>query len=184
MKRTTYGIFAGILITASSVVGCIVRHEQFDNGCAGHLYRASIASSTEVAAAELDTALEWAEAHDLTHGTTAIFYPSPGQDIGFWYQNLRGARDNLRQVSKSASPLERSNVLLKLRESLGAMPSEICDYPHTLAIIVWNFSGLLLALGCLIAGIADDIREESQEVRDIKKKIAAKKAAKKEGATS
>ena len=40
------------------------------------------------------------------------------EDVGFWYQNLKASLGELDQVSLTASQLEKSNLLIKLRETL------------------------------------------------------------------
>ena len=40
------------------------------------------------------------------------------EDVGFWYQNLKASLGELEQVSSTATQLEKSNLLIKLRETL------------------------------------------------------------------
>jgi hypothetical protein len=103
---------------------------QFKRACTDHLHRASVANTTELASSELGIGLKYLEDHALTAGNTAIFYQTPTDDIGFWYQNLKAAQGVLQHVPKDASQLERTNVLLKLKESIVSPPGDIAVYPN------------------------------------------------------
>jgi len=65
----------------------------------------------------LTKALSYLEANNLTSGYTSIFWQTPDEDIDFWYRNLKASQQELENL-KSDSPLERTNVLMKLRETL------------------------------------------------------------------
>src|SRR5688572_14657984 len=82
----------------------------------GHLKRAANANTIETAAQELETALARMEARGMTAGTTAVFYATPADDVGYWHRNLREAHAELKALPSDVAPLERSNMLLKLRE--------------------------------------------------------------------
>src|SRR5512146_3192624 len=90
----------------------------FDQQCEGFLKRASDANTVEMARAELEQAIAYAERHDLTSGYTSVLYRTPDEDVGFWYRNLVASRAELARVSESTTQLERTNVLMKLRETL------------------------------------------------------------------
>jgi hypothetical protein len=109
------------LFTALFATWGIVRfsnYMSFEIGCGGHLKRAADANTIELAAAELEQAIVYAEKHDLTKGSTHLLFATPDLDIGFWYKNISSARNELREVSPNASNLEKTNMLMKLRETL------------------------------------------------------------------
>jgi hypothetical protein len=119
---------------------------QFQRACTDHFHRAAVANTIEMASQELEVGLKYLEAHDLTAGNTALFYETPEDDIGFWYQNLKTAEGVLQRVPKDASLLERTNVLLKLKESIVPPPSDIANYPNQrtwFAILMVIFAGFL-----------------------------------------
>ncbi len=83
----------------------------------GHLKRAADANSIELALAELTTSLDYIEKNNLTRGYTSIVYKTPDEDLEFWYKNLKASKEELEKTENSSS-LEKTNVLLKLRETL------------------------------------------------------------------
>ena len=112
---------------------------QFDRGCGGRLKRAADANVVSLAKQELGTAIAYAERNGLTSGYTSVFWTTPDEDLGFWYANLKAAYGELEGLSADATLLERSNVLLKLRETLldhgqrgehVTAPDGISRYPH------------------------------------------------------
>lgn len=127
----------------------------FDQQCEGHLERAAHSNSIETATEELETAVGFLEKNNLTEGYTTIFESlrTPDEDIGFWYRNLATSLKQLQKLPKDITPLERSNVLLKLHESLTANqkgqsivhPSGVARYPHN---VQW---GVCLVLSALVA---------------------------------
>lgn len=94
------------------------RSVQFDNGCSGRLKRAADANTVEIAKTELKAALEHLEANNLTRGYTSILYQTPDEDIGFWYKNLKASLEELEKVTEETPQVEKTNVLMKLRETL------------------------------------------------------------------
>jgi len=91
----------------------------FHINCGGHLERAANANSIELAKKELDTALTYIEEKGLTKGNTAIFFETPANDLGYWYENLNATRNEVTLLSgQEITPLETSNVLMKLRETV------------------------------------------------------------------
>ncbi len=126
----------------------------FDRECIGHLRRAANASTVEIAARELEIALNYLVAHRLTRGYTSVFYRTPDEDIGYWYRNLKDALAELRSVRPEASIQERSSLLLKLRGTIldhGSQggdeitkPTGISLYPHNLLFGMWGIISLAL----------------------------------------
>lgn len=106
-------------------IGCwcffaYMNHLKFENGCFGHLTRAGHANTIEAAREEIESAVTFLEKENITEGYTAIFegLKTPDEDIGFWYKNLKASLEQLKKIPKEVSALERSNVLLKLRETV------------------------------------------------------------------
>lgn len=118
-KKPNYIVpfFFLLMLVGLVVPACITSH-RFEVGCEGHLKRAADANTVELALVELDTAIQYAEAHNLTSGTTAVVLPKPDEDLGFWYRNLVASRDELRNLGPSETPLTKTNTLIKLRETL------------------------------------------------------------------
>ena len=124
----------------------IVKAVSFSINCEAYLKRAATANTIELAKPELVKAIEYAENNNLTNGIVSIFIKNPTNDIGFWYNNLKASYDELEKIPDDASPLEKTNVLMKLRESLtnGSdsngtevfVPSGISIYPYN-AVYFW-----------------------------------------------
>src|ERR1035437_6788024 len=96
----------------------IYRNVCFGIDCGGHMERAGSANSVELARQELETVVKYAEKHHMRSGYTSVFYNTPNEDVGFWYTNMKASLDELRKVNNESTPLEKSNLLIKLRESL------------------------------------------------------------------
>jgi len=88
--------------------------------CLGYLKRAADSNTVERAHTEMDRALKYLDEHKIRSGYTSVVYNTPNEDIGFWYKNLVDAKMELAKVkeNKQATELEKSNVLMKLRETL------------------------------------------------------------------
>ena len=80
--------------------------------------RASNANTIETAIEELNSSIGYLEENKLTTGYTSVFYRTPDEDISFFYKNLVDSRDELMKVDSTTTQLERTNLLMKLRETL------------------------------------------------------------------
>lgn len=107
-------VFVAALITPAIV---IVKNIQFKQQCSGYIKQAADANSVELAADRLQKAIDYAEANGLTSGYTSVLYKTEDENVGFWYQNLKTCLTELEEA-KDATQLEKSNVLMKVRESL------------------------------------------------------------------
>ena len=130
-------VFVAALITPAIV---IVKNIQFKQQCSGYIKQAADANSVELAADRLQKAIDYAEANGLTSGYTSVLYKTEDENVGFWYQNLKTCLTELEEA-KDATQLEKSNVLMKVRESLTdqgengtvlTIPDGISRYPHNL----------------------------------------------------
>ena len=103
--------------------------------CIGYLEMAADANSVELAEKHLSKGIEYLEKNNLKYGSTGIFFHTPGNNIEFWYENLKSAQIQLQEF-ESESELEESNILMKLRETLldetGEVthPNMISFYPN------------------------------------------------------
>ncbi|MEO0585702.1 MAG: hypothetical protein AAF135_26055 [Bacteroidota bacterium] len=159
MMRKYMGV---VMLLASFVVFGIRIYDGvvINQNVTGHLKNAADANTVELAEQELTIALNYLEANGLTEGYTSILYDTPKDDISFWYRNLKASQEELRTLSTSSS-LEKTNVLMKLRETLVdvgestkvTMPRGLGRHPHNgiwagvttsaLIALVW---GLVLVL--------------------------------------
>lgn len=133
------------------------RNIEFSQACSGHLKLAADANTPALAISELEVAVEYLEKKGLTSGYTSIFIRMPKDNIGFWYTNLRDSLLELKRLSPEASELEKSNTLMKLRQTLlDHTPSgESVTVPSSIAIFPYNrlLAGFSV-VWALVAGIA------------------------------
>lgn len=120
----------------------------------GHLKRAANANTIETAAQELETALVRMEARGMTSGTTAVFYATPADDVGYWHRNLREAHAELKALPSDAAPLERSNMLLKLRETILEQDSDGEDVTQPGGIAVFPNNKAFALIATLLSGLS------------------------------
>ena len=139
----------------------IVQEVLFNRNVEGHLKRAAYASTIELAEKELEVAVSYLKEHRMTSGYTSILWTTPDEDIGFWYTNLVASLEELRKVQGGATQLEKSNILMKLRETLvdqGQMvhvtvPRGISIFPHNVAYFFWAFGSLFVGVVSVIFGL-------------------------------
>jgi hypothetical protein len=134
-------VFFGIVLCMPLVILLtwrIVCSYGFSIECSGYLKRAADANTVELARLQLDIAIKYIEENNLTNGYCSIFLKQPKNDIRFWYNNLKASAEELASISQTASQLEKTNVLMKLRETLLdhgesttiTMPDGISIYPN------------------------------------------------------
>lgn len=134
-----------------------------DRNCTGHLKRAADANSVDLAKKELSTAVGYLEANDLTKGYTSIVYNTPDEDIEFFYNNLKESQKELAKIDSTTTSLEKTNVLMKLRETLLdsnekgtaiTYPNGLAKYPHNLLWVILDIlAGFIVLL--IIAALKD-----------------------------
>jgi hypothetical protein len=119
-----------------------------------YLKRAANANTVELAKPQLDMAVEYLEDHNLMSGVVSIFFNNPTNDVGYFYQNLKACQNELEQVDPNASQLEKSNLLMKLRETLVdgdkiIKPNGLSIYPNNKLFFWWAIISLI---GMIIFG--------------------------------
>ncbi|MGD1848288.1 MAG: hypothetical protein ACFB10_23080 [Salibacteraceae bacterium] len=143
--------FGVILILISLVIfGMrISKGIQFKQNVIGYLKRAADANTIELAEKELTKVIDFLEAKNLTSGYTSIFYQTPDEDLDYWYRNLKASQLELQQL-ESESALERTNVLIKLRETLVDVGEKTkVTVPKGLAVYPQNLLWALLMLAAV-----------------------------------
>lgn len=124
----------------------IVSAINFDIECGGYLERAANSNSIELAKENLDKAITYIEAKNLTSGQVSIFLRQPKNDVGYWYKNLKSAQEQLQNTKDNTMELEKTNILMKLRETLTdhgkegtnvTCPNGISVYPNNV-ILFWT----------------------------------------------
>lgn len=154
MKQLVIILCAIALLVSGGII--FVKKLDFNQNCSGRLERAATANTVELAITELDAAIKYAEIHGYTHGYTSVFYKTPDEDVEFWYNNLVASRAELASLPEDASTLEKTNTLMKLRESLTdtsegetkvIYPADgLAFYPHNFA---WGILRLFMWLAVI-----------------------------------
>jgi hypothetical protein len=103
-----------LLLVAVSVV-MVIKHIELKQNCTGYLKRAADAKTAKL---QLNKAIAYLEQNNLTSGYTSVLWKTPDEDIEFWYKNLKASEGELSKVDSTTSSLERTNILMKLRETL------------------------------------------------------------------
>lgn len=159
--KAVFGILF-VLIFVLWIGGRMYTSIMFGIDCEGYLKRAADANTVELASKQLDIALSYLEKNQMTNGYTSILYKTPDEDIGFWYNNIKSSYQELQKVTDQTSQLEKTNILMKLRETLLdndqngtsiTYPEGISRAPNNTAWAFFGtFSVILLVLGCLLLG--------------------------------
>lgn len=140
----------------------VVKDVVFDINCSDRLKRAADANTVELATQEMEAVVSFLEANQLTAGYTSILYRTPDEDVGFWYTNLNSALSELKNVKPEATQLEKTNVLMKLRETILdsgesgvkiTVPSGMSIFPHNVIYLLMAIITSVVAIvgACLIA---------------------------------
>lgn len=156
-------VLSVLLWAGLRIYNCIV----YDIDCGGHIKRAADANTVDLATQEMKTVITYLEARGMTSGYTSVLYRTPDEDVGFWYQNLKASLDELNKVKPETTQLERSNILIKLCETLldhgesvtVTDPSGISIFPNNVAYAWFGWLSLVAAIvgaAALIFFIEDD----------------------------
>lgn len=133
----------------------IVKSIQFNQNCEGYLKQAADANTVELALDRMNKAIDYIEANDLTHGYTSVIYRTEDENVEYWYTNLKACQKELQEGINSDSQLERSNILMKTRETLTdigedgtvmTIPKGISRYPNN------TLFGILFAISMVYIG--------------------------------
>ena len=153
--------FSLALIVCAFIVPiiCIVRGIAFNQNCGGYLEQAANANSVELALERLNLAIDYVETNDMTDGYTSVLWKTESDNVGYWYCNLKTCQQELESCLNS-SQLEKTNVLLKVRESLTDIsehgtelttPNGISRFPNNAVFGILNWVSLLMfIIGCCI----------------------------------
>lgn len=150
-------ILLGMIVPVFAIINSI----RFDQECGGFLKQTADANTAEIALERLNIAIAYAEAHNLTSGYTSVLWKTEDENIGFWYRNLKACQSEL-EACLDGTQLEKSNVLMKVRESLTdsgkdhtqlTIPTGISRYPKNAWFLVLGWMSAFYILAGLIFGI-------------------------------
>ena len=138
-----------LFILALSIFGItIVKNIVLKQNCIGYLKRAADANTVEIASKQLEIAILYLEESNLTTGYTSVLWKTPDEDIEFWFNNLKASQIELSKVNENTSSLEKTNLLMKLRETLIdngdkgdnlVFPQGLSRYPNNMlfGLLMW-----------------------------------------------
>lgn len=119
-----------------------------------YLKLAADAPSLPLAERYLSTAIRNIESRGWTSGNTALIFKVPRLDLGLWYQNTNGAFVEVKalvSMDQALTPVDRSNALVKLRETL--MDGNALTFPKWIELAPHNafffWATLLSMLGSI-----------------------------------
>lgn len=155
MKLTSliFLLFSIVLLCGSCGMSC-AKEISFDQDIGAHLKCAADAQTVEVAQSELSLAIANIEERGLTRGYTGIVYNTQEDNLGFWYHNLKTSQAELASVAGSTDVLTKSNVLMRLRNTLLdhtsqgeriTVPTNAAFYPNVFAYVVLPFFWIIMA---------------------------------------
>jgi hypothetical protein len=131
----------------------------WDIDCGGHLKRAADANTVDLAVQELEVVVKYLEDNRMTEGYTSVLYREPSEDVGFWYNNIKASLVELKALPKNATDLEKSNMLMKLRQTLldhsngtenVTKPDGISRFPNNK---VWWGTGMMGMLSLMVGAV-------------------------------
>ena len=166
-----------VLILAACVVFGfrISKNIEFKQNVKGYLKRAADASTVQLANEEISKAINYLEVNDMTTGYTSVLYKTPDEDIDFWFRNLKASQHEL-QALKSESALEKTNVLIKLRETLldtgektkVTVPKALHLYPNN-KVWAWLKALAVLCLfwGIILIAMPFDKKEQERKKKEV-----------------
>ncbi|MEZ4911499.1 MAG: hypothetical protein R2774_11650 [Saprospiraceae bacterium] len=157
----------GLILTSLIIFGIrISKGIGLKQNVTGYLKRAADANTIKLANEELTKAINYLESKNLTSGYTSILWKTPDEDIDFWYRNLKASQSELQNL-KSESALEKTNVLIKLRETLldsgqktkVTVPAGLAVFPNNK---LWAFLMSIAMLSCFIGFIIPAIEADKK----------------------
>lgn len=159
--KIIFGMFSMVAVVAffAWAGARIYANIQFGLQCEDYISQAASSPDPKVAAEKLDAAIGYAERNGMTAGNTGVLFTYPTNDIGFWYRRMVDSRAILKALPPTDAPLEISNTMMRVRETLVAggkdgesvvVPEGISISPHNVAFAWW---GWLSFLGAMLFGI-------------------------------
>jgi hypothetical protein len=154
MKKILLGVFLIIPFLVWGGVRLWQSKITFRIEVAGYMQNAANANSVDLATKEMEKVVKYFDDRHLQPGFTSVIYNTPDEDVGFWMANMRASLEELKQIEPNATSLEKSNILLKLRETLTreskdgseiSVPAGISIYPHNFSFMLWGIISTILA---------------------------------------
>ena len=129
MRRNSSSLSLAILLMLVGTfvpVVCWIMSIQFDQNCGGYLKQAADANTVELAKQRIDIAVKYMENNHLTDGYTSVLWRTEGDNVGYWYSNVKACQEELAEC-QNGSQLEKLSKQCSLR---GAVLDERFDFLH------------------------------------------------------
>ena len=146
MKKTLLTVCILSLLAVWTTHG--IRGLLFSLRCEQYLKRSADSNIVKLAKDNLDIAITYLEERELTNGVVGIFLKQPGNDIGFFYTNLKACQTELENIKEDATQLEKSNILMKLRETILDSSQNGVSVTHPCEMYVYPYQRMYFYLGC------------------------------------
>ena len=155
MKRSSFVLLVVALLVPAIL---IVKSIKFDQQCGGYLKQAADANTPELALERLNVAIDYIEDNNLTDGYTSLLWNTEDENVGFWYRNIIACREELQSCLES-NQLEKTNVLMKVRESLTdsskgsvslTVPCGISKHPSNWLWAVMLTLSIIVSVACAV----------------------------------
>lgn len=137
----------------------ITKSVSMKQNCTGYLKRAADANTVETAKEQLQRSIQYLEVNNLTKGYTSVLWKTPDEDIEFWYNNLKASERELLKVDSLTASMEKTNLLMKLRETLLdngksgddlTVPLGLSRYPNNGMWGILSWLAVLIVIGLFL----------------------------------
>lgn len=140
----------------------------------GHLKRAGDANTLDLAKEELNYVINYLQQNHLTEGYTSVLWKTPDEDVSFWYRNLMASKKELDNYTGNSS-LEKTNLLMKLRETLVdegektkvTVPPGLSVFPNNKLWAALSLFALLIGFFGIVLVVPEDKKNNEQSTTDI-----------------
>lgn len=158
MKVHILIVLAAVVLALSIFAITFLKSIQMTQNCTGYLKRAADATTVETAKEQLQKAIQYLEANNLTKGHTSVLWQTPDEDIEFWYKNLKSSENELSKVDSTTTSIEKTNLLMKLRETLLdngekgdklTVPKGLSRYPNNAMWGILRWIATIIVIGSL-----------------------------------
>lgn len=157
--------FLGAVSLVVVIIFSIIRWYGLKAECTDYLKLSADAPSIKKADHFLGKSLEYLERKNLTKGNSAYLFHTPSNDVGIWYEQIKGAKETTEDILKRDSSvivaqLEKDNALMKVREvildegSSGTevtLPAHLATFPYQwLFLLWWIVTIIVLIIGIIV----------------------------------
>ena len=143
-----------LIISLITPTVAVIKAIEFTQQCKGYLKQAADANTVELALDRITKALNYIEENNLTTGYTSVLYKTENENVEFWYNNIKACKHELENAKNSTS-LEKTNLLMKVRETLTdnengetsvTIPPGISRYPNNGIFTIFGWLSAIITI--------------------------------------